>query len=245
MKDENKKIQNRLEKMKNFYLKAENLLENIPDSVPSKTKEKLKSAVLGDKDLKNLMEGIDSHRPPRFFLIGRTGVGKSSLINALCQSYAASVSDVKSGTKKAEIYKCMNADRILMEILDSRGLSESESLDDKISAEKMLREQIQEFSPDAAIMMLNCTHRDDIISDIEFMKKVSKEYAAKNNIKLPIIVVVNKCDEMAPSRFKDPESYPKHKIDKINEAVQYYHGIIKKNGLKIDKILPVSSLMDW
>ena len=84
MKDDNKKVEKRLENMKSFYLKAEELLDNLHDAIPEKTKKILKETVLGDKDLKQLMEGIDAHRPPRIFLIGRTGVGKSSLIIALC-----------------------------------------------------------------------------------------------------------------------------------------------------------------
>lgn len=94
-------------------------------------------------------------------------------------------------------------------------------------------------------MMLNCTHRDDIITDVEFMKKVSKDYEKTNSLKLPIVVVVNKCDEMAPSRFKLASEYPKNKIDKINEVVLYYKDIIVKNKLKIYDIIPVSSLIDW
>ena len=109
----------------------------------------------------------------------------------------------------------------------------------------MLLNQINEFSPDVAIMMLNCTHRDDIVTDVEFMKKVAKEYANINDLKLPIVVVVNKCDEMAPTRFNTAAEYPKNKIEKINEMVQYYKGIIIKNGLKIENIIPVSSLIDW
>ena len=35
----------------------------------------------------------------------------------------------------------------------------------------MLIEQIDEFSPDVAIFMLNCTHRDDVNLDVEFLKK--------------------------------------------------------------------------
>ena len=239
------KIEQRLQNMKKFYIKAGELIDKLPDAIPEKTRSMLKDTILGDKDLKRLMEGIDSHRPPRIFLIGRTGVGKSSMINALCGSYVAGVSDTKSCTEGAQIYECKDGDRVLMEILDTRGIAESESLDDKVTAEEMLIEQINEFSPDVAIFMLNCTHRDDVNTDVEFLKKVSKEYAKVNKLQLPIVVVINKCDEMAPSRFKNPVEYPENKINKINEVVQYYKGIIVKNGLKIDNIIAVSSLIDW
>lgn len=245
MKDDKMKIEQRLQNMKKFYIKAGELIDKLPDAIPEKTRSMLKDTILGDKDLKRLMEGIDSHRPPRFFLIGRTGVGKSSLINALCGAYVAGVSDTKSCTEGAQIYECKDGDRVLMEILDTRGIAESESLDDKVTAEEMLIEQINEFSPDVAIFMLNYTHRDDVNTDVEFLKKVSKEYAKVNKLQLPIVVVINKCDEMAPSRFKNPVEYPENKINKINEVVQYYKGIIVKNGLKIDNIIAVSSLIDW
>lgn len=245
MKDGKMKIEQRLQNMKNFYVKAGNMIDNLPDAIPEKTRNMLKDTILGDKDLKNLMDGIDSHRPPRIFLIGRTGVGKSSLINALCGSYVAKVSDTISCTPNANVYQCKDGDRVLMDILDTRGIAESESLDDEVSAEDALIRDINEFTPDVAILMLNCTHRDDVNSDVQFLKKLAKEYADINSMKLPIVVVINKCDEMAPTRYKTPSEYPQNKIDKINEVVQYYKGIIVKNGLKIENIIPVSALIDW
>lgn len=245
MKDDKIKIEQRLQNMKKFYTKAGEMIDKLPDAIPEKTRNMLKDTILGDKDLRKLMEGIDSHRPPRIFLIGRTGVGKSSLINALCGSYVAKVSDTASCTPNADVYQCMDGDRVLMEILDTRGIAESESLDNTMSAEEMLINDINEFSPDVAIMMLNCTHRDDVNSDVDFLKKVAKKYSEINMMRLPVVVVVNKCDEMAPTRFKTPSEYPENKVVKINEVVQYYKGIIFKNGLKIDNIIPVSSLLDW
>lgn len=245
MKDEKMKIEERMQNMKKFYTKAEKLIDELPDAIPTKTKETIKDTILGDKELKQLMEGIDNHRPPRIFLIGRTGVGKSSLINALCGSYTAAVSDTKSCTECAQTYECKDGERTLMEILDTRGIAESDSLNGDVSAEDMLIDEVNKFSPDVAILMLNCTHRDDVNTDVEFLKKVAKSYEDTNNLRLPIVVVINKCDEMAPSRYKNPKEYPPNKINKINEVVQYYKGIIVKNHLKIDDIIAVSSLIDW
>lgn len=245
MKNENEKIEQRMQKMKKFYLKAGKMIDNLPDAIPPKVRDILKDTILGDKELKQLMEGIDSHRPPRIFLIGRTGVGKSSLINALCGSYVARVSDTKSCTENAQLHMCKDGDRVLMEILDTRGISESESLNSDISAEDMLIKEINEFSPDVAILLLNCMHRDDIDTDVEFLKKVAKSYADINSLRLPIVVAVNKCDEMAPARYKIPSEYPEKKINKINEVVRNCKGIIVRNGLKIDDIVAVSSLIDW
>ena len=98
MKYDKVKIEERMQNMKKFYTKAGELIDSLPDAIPAKTRETLKDVILGDKELKKLMDGIEAHSPPRIFLIGRTGVGKSSLINALCGTYVARVSDTKSYT---------------------------------------------------------------------------------------------------------------------------------------------------
>lgn len=238
-------IEKRLHNMKRFYLKVTELIDSLPEGIPDKTRNMLKEAILGDQDLKELMDGVDAHRPPRIFLIGRTGVGKSSLINAICGTYVAKVSDTKSCTATADVYQCKDGDRVLMEILDTRGIAESVAINTDLSAEDMLINQVNKFSPDVAIFMLNCTHRDDVNSDVAFLKKLSKSFTKANDMRLPIVVVVNKSDEMAPSRFKDPAEYPQSKKDKIQEQVDYYKSIITDNGLKVDDIIAVSSLVDW
>ena len=245
MSDEDSRIEQRIHNMKRLYLKVAELIEQLPEAIPEKTKTMLQDAILGDKDLKSFMNGLDAHRPPRIFLIGRTGVGKSSLINALCGSYVARVSDTRSCTNAAECYECLDGNRVLMEILDTRGIAESEALDETITAEEAIIKQVDEFSPDVAIFMLNCTHKDDVGSDVEFLKRVANSYQESNGIKLPIVVVVNKCDQMQPAREKDPAAYSENKKRKIEEQVQYYKSIIAKNKLKVEEIIGVSSYIEW
>ncbi|WP_405383236.1 GTPase family protein [Phascolarctobacterium sp.] len=247
MKDEYTVVEERLQNLKNFYKQTVKLIEELPDIIPKDVKKLLKSTILDDEELKNIMDGIDKHRPPRILLMGRTGVGKSSLVNALCGAYVAKVSDTRSCTESAQAYQCKHGDRVLMDVYDTRGIAESKKLDESITAEDVLVQQIRKFSPDLTIFMLNCTRRDDISEDVEFLKKLNNDYQAKNKLALPIIVAINKSDEMAPSRQKDPNEYSAKKIEKITEMKQYYKEIINENGLEIadTHIIAVSSLIEW
>lgn len=112
MKEDKEKIHQRLMNMKKMFLKAESLIDNLPDVIPAEVRDMLKDKVLGDKNLKSLMDGLESNRPPRFFLIGRTGFGKSSLVNAICGAYVADVSDTVSCTAETRTITIKDNDRV-------------------------------------------------------------------------------------------------------------------------------------
>lgn len=245
MKNNGLSLDNRLKNMKDFYLKVGSIVDKLPDAIPVTIREQIKEKMLGDKKLKELMEAIDNHRPPRFLLVGRTGVGKSSLINALCGCYAAKVSDTKSCTSGARLYKGTIQNRVLLEILDTRGIAESQQINENESAEKQLLDHVNDFFPDVAILMLNCTHRDSVGEDVDYLNKIITRFEELNKTELPVIVVVNKADEAQPSRFKDSNTYPDAKKDNIDESVRYYKDIIIRHGLKIQGIIAVSSYIEW
>lgn len=245
MNPERQTIEKRLENMKNIYLQIGRIIDEIPEAIPENVRNLIRDNIIGDKDLKELMDGIDRHRPPRFLLVGRTGVGKSSLINALTGCYLAQVSDTESCTPNIQIYKCNDHGTTLMEILDTRGIAESDQINSKESAEEQLLNQVNEFSPDAAIFLLNCAHRDSVGEDADYLKTVVQKYEALNHTTLPVVVVCSRADEVSPSRFKLPEEYPERKIDSIDEIVRNYKNVISNHGLRINNIIAVSSCIDW
>lgn len=245
MSNDRQTIEKRMTNIKNIYLKIDQMIDAIPDEIPMQVRDLLKDKILGDKDLKELMDGIDNHRPPRFLLVGRTGAGKSSLINAITGFYSAQVSDTESCTTGIGICKVYDEGSVLMELLDTRGIAESDPVKTQKTAEGQLLEQVNDFSPDAAIFLLNCAHRDSVGDDADFCKQIVKAYEERNHVKLPIVVVMNKADDVHPSRIKDAKFYNSVKINNIEEIVRNYKSVLDKHELKYETAIAVSSYIEW
>lgn len=243
MDDKGAVLERRLEGMKNVYEKINALIDSLPDGIPVKYKNLLKDKILGDDELKEFIKEIENRRPPRFLLVGRTGVGKSSMINAICGTYAAKVNDIESCTNGIQKYNCLDQGRVLMEILDSRGIQESSGNED---AERQLLEEAKKFSPDVAILMLSCNHRDSIDDDIEYMKHLVAEYEKINGKDtLPVIVVINKADTMAPPDQLIPEHYSAGKLKRIQGFEDNVRQFVKQFELKAVDVITISSYIQW
>ena len=243
MVHDRKTVEKRLDNMKGLYNRLAQMIDSIPEGIPSQVKDMISKQILGDKELKELMEGIDQHRPPRFLLVGRTGVGKSSLINAIVGQYLAAVSDTDSCTADIEAYQYQDQGRTLLEILDTRGIAESDRLGKDESAEQELLEHVNAFSPDAAIFLLSCTHRDSVGEDADFLQKVIAQYEMLNHVSLPIVLVLTHADGVPP--LSRQWEYPERKIDAIDNIIKNYREVLEKHGLHIKKAIAVSSYIEW
>ena len=108
-------MQKRMNHIGNLTNYIEDLLDKIPGNLLSKAQQKkLMDVLMNDNELKNLLEGLKNPRPPRFVLVGRTGVGKSSLINAMSGRYLAEVSDVEIGTIEARRLRMSRMDKCIL-----------------------------------------------------------------------------------------------------------------------------------
>lgn len=236
-------IEDRLQNMQKVYSTLEQFIDELPSVIPEKTRQSVKESILGDDQLKALLEDAGKQRTPRLFLFGRTGCGKSSIVNALCGSYVTEVSDTESCTKETRTFTCRKDGRILLDVMDSRGVSESEAYQQEL--ESQLVQDMLEYDPDIMVLVMNCTHRDGMDSDISLAIRLKKAYYEKMMLEIPVIIVLNKADSVPPVREISPDTYSQRKIHSISTITAHVNEL--QNSLKLNAcgIIAVSSLMEW
>lgn len=247
MKNDTNNIEKRLQKIKDFYYKLDSIMDSLPEGIPDSVKEPIKKAIFGDQELKDLMEGIDKYRAPRFMMVGRTGVGKSRLINAICGKYLAEVSDIEIGTRGIKSFEYKDGDRTVLEVLDTRGIGESfdNPVEGEADAETVLINKTIHFAPDAILFLIPCAARDRIDDDIDTLKLIKRKYYKETNIDVPIIVILNQADRVAPTQYIKPEDYTEQKLQNIEKSIEQKRKIFQEQNFKIDSIIAVSSYIDW
>lgn len=155
-------------------------------------------------------------------IVGRPNVGKSSILNTLLEEEKAIVTDIP-GTTRDIVEGTINIDGILLNMIDTAGIRETEDLVEQIGVSKSL--ELIEKS-ELVIVVLN---NNEIISDkeMEIIEKIKNK---------PSIIVLNKIDLENKCKIKEiTDDYIEMSI-KENKGINELKEKIKKL-FKIDQII--------
>ncbi len=188
-------------------------------------------ALVGDETIK-----------PRIIVAGKTGVGKSSVLNALLKDNVYETGVLPTTRKNSEeIWDTDNGDLI---VIDAPGLGEAEApnLNKNTEYEDNIK-QLAELNAHILLLILKCDDR---------ALKLEKDFIDSWNSslllrKLPVIIAINQIDKMKPVRIWDPDKLnlktPKEEKEKnIRSYIDYVSSLNVFEEYSIKKrIIPISS----
>ncbi len=151
-------------------------------------------------------------KPVNILLVGRTGAGKSSLINTLFQADRAEV-DVLPSTDRIRNYHWQTQTGETLTLWDTPGYEQVNRAD--------LRELVLDYANNADLLLLVTPALDPALQmDVDFLKDMNEEVED-----LPAIAIVTQVDRLRPIREWEPPydwqwgDRPKEKA--IREATEY------------------------
>lgn len=171
-----------------------------------KFREKLEQIIKKSEDSKVIKEGI------KVGIIGKPNVGKSSLLNSLLEEEKAIVTNVP-GTTRDTVEGTIILDNVILNIIDTAGIRESNDIVEKIGIEKSLA-IINEA--DLVIFILN-NNEEITTEEKELLEKLKDK---KKIIVINKIDLENKLDKSVLDNYIEISAKENIGIEKIKNEIK-------------------------
>ena len=213
--------------LRNLCKQAIALYAGTKIELPTPTLPQVKTQTLRDILTQAEPPEIVAQKPVNILIIGRTGAGKSSLINTLFQNELAAV-DVLPSTDTIQNHHWETENGETLNLWDTPGYEQVKRED--------LRDLVIDYASNADLLLLVTPALDPALQmDVDFLQDVKSEVAD-----LPIITIVTQVDRLRPIREWQPpynwEKGEKPKEISIREATKYRQQLL---GNFANLVLPV------
>lgn len=213
--------------LRNLCKQAITLYADTKIELPIPTLPQFKTQTL--RDILSQSEPLETvaQKPINILIIGRTGAGKSSLINTLFQDELATV-DVLPSTDTIQNYHWETENGEVINLWDTPGYEQVKRED--------LRDLVIDYASNADLLLLVTPALDPALQmDVDFLEDVKLEVED-----LPIIAIVTQVDRLRPIREWQPpynwEKGEKPKEISIREATKYRQQLL---GNFANLVLPI------
>jgi uncharacterized protein (DUF697 family)/predicted GTPase len=209
--------------LKSLIGEIDALFDSVTAPLPDAAKDWLKQAVMGQA-LAELREFIEDSRPPILFLVGRSGHGKSSLINALAGRRVAETGEIRPTTPEAVTHVITFPDKFATwQVVDSRGIFETSPPGGAPAADAtgILRDEILKSRPDVVLHAISAPEVRALSNDLAVMKEIMAALRKRTGGNPPMVVVLTKPDILGNPREWPPEKHSR-KAAQIEECLEYF-----------------------
>lgn len=193
-------------KFQAFRGRVDAFAENVPAGAAGS--QAMMELLLGEA-FAELAEIVEQSRPPRLYVFGRSGAGKSSLINALANQEVTPVGAVEPTTLDSQVHHVSFEDRYASwDVVDSRGLFESVPPEGGVPADTVafLREDLRTYRPDVLVHVMTPEQVRAGADDFAVVERLREELGG---LFPPVVYCLNKVDTHAgPGADWPPEDNP-------------------------------------